>query len=351
MTDATPAVRRDLGAVFDAHVRHEFVDRDLEATMRTMAAEPYVVHVPTLTGGVGRDALRAFYGRHFIGRWPDDTEVRPVSRTVGTSRVVDELVVSFTHDREVPISLPGIAPTGRRIALPHVVVMGFEDGLVAHEHIYWDQASALAQAGLLDPDGLPVAGTDQAQALLARVEARPAPVPGSNAGRDLGAVFDRHVRLEFVDKDVDATMATMGAEPYVWNVPVALGGVGREGVARFYREVFVGHVPADTAVTPVSRTVGADQVVDELVLTFTHDSPVDFMLPGVAPTGRRVELPHVVVMGFEGGRVSYEHIYWDQASVLVQTGLLDPAGLPVLGAEPARWLRKRAGPLNRLLGS
>ena len=349
MSDAELAAGGDLGAMFDAHVRHEFVDMDLDATMRTMAADPYVFHVPTMTGGVGTNDVRAFYGAHFIGHWPKDTQVRQVSRTVGANQVVDELVLSYTHSREIPISLPGIKPTGRRIELPHVVVMGFKNGLVAHEHIYWDQASALVQAGLLDPAGLPMAGAEQARTLLAHVASRSAPPPGSNVGHDLGALFDRHVSLEFEDKDVEATMATMHAQPYVWNVPVSLGGDGYEGVNRFYRDKFVGHMPADTNVYPISRTVGADRVVDELILTFTHDSPVEFALPDVAPTGQRVELPHIVVMGFEGGKVTHEHIYWDQASLLVQVGLLDPANLPVLGIESAHWLRDRSGPLNQLL--
>ena len=59
------------------------------------------------------------------------------------------------------------------------------------------------------------------------------------------------------------------------------------------------------------------------------------MLPGIPPTGKRVEIPHVVVMKFENGKVAHEHIYWDQASVLVQVGLLDPVNLPVAGVEQA----------------
>lgn len=163
---------------------------------------------------------------------------------------------------------------------------------------------------------------------------------------DLGALFDDHVRHEFVHLDVDATMATMAAEPYVNNVPVLTGGVGREGVRRFYAEHFIGKWPADIALTPVSRTVGADQVVDEMVLGFTHDAPMDWLLPGVPPTGRHVEVPVVVVMAFERGKVAHEHVYWDQASVLVQVGLLDPRGLPVTGAEQARKLLDPSMPLN-----
>jgi carboxymethylenebutenolidase len=154
-------------------------------------------------------------------------------------------------------------------------------------------------------------------------------------GPDLGSVFDEHVRLEFVDKDVDAVMKTMVEEPYVWNVATATGGIGRDGVWSFYTEKFVGKMPDDTKVSPISRTVGQDQVVDELLLTFTHDRPIEFMLPGVPATGRYVELPHVVVMKFKDGKIVHEHIYWDQASLLVQVGLLDPAKLPAVGGDQA----------------
>ncbi len=152
----------DLGAIFDAHVQAEFVDKDVAATMATMAPEPYLTHVPTLTGGTGRVEVERFYRDHFVGHW-----LKPVSRTSGQNRVVDELIVSFTHDRELRVYLPGVAPTGRKVVLPHVVVMGFDEaGRVAYEHIYWDQATLLVQVGLLDPALLPVAGVEQAERLL-----------------------------------------------------------------------------------------------------------------------------------------------------------------------------------------
>ena len=159
---------------------------------------------------------------------------------------------------------------------------------------------------------------------------------------DLGAMFDQHVASEFVTKDVDATMRTMVAEPYVWHVPPLAGGRGGEAVRRFYATKFVGHTPADSVLTPIARTISDDRVIDEFVLEFTHDSELPWMLPGVAPTGRHVRIPTVVVMGFEGDRVAYEHIYWDQASVLAQIGLLDPAGLPISGSEQADQLLELA---------
>jgi carboxymethylenebutenolidase len=154
----------------------------------------------------------------------------------------------------------------------------------------------------------------------------------------LDEFFDAHIAAEFADRDVDATMATMAPEPYVLCIPILTGGVGGQGVRRFYSEHFVNQIPKDAEVTPISRTIGKDQVVDELIVSFTHDTQWDYLLPGIPPTGRRVELPHVVVMKIENGKVTHEHVWWDQATLLVQVGLLDPAKLPVAGVEQARKL-------------
>ena len=158
--------RQDLAGVFDDHVAAEFVDMDVDATMATMSADPYVYHLPSMTGGVGSENVRRFYGAHFIGKWPADVEITPVSRTVGDAQVVDELVLSFTHDVEMPQLLPGVAPTGKHVRLAFCVVVGFEDGKVSHEHIYWDQASLLVQVGLIDSAALPVTGAEQAENVL-----------------------------------------------------------------------------------------------------------------------------------------------------------------------------------------
>jgi carboxymethylenebutenolidase len=162
----SPTPEPDLGAVFDQHIRHEFEDQDVDATMQTMTKEPYVHHVPVMTGGVGYDGVYNFYKNHFIGKMPADTKVVRISRTVDKEQVVDELVLSLTHDREIDFILPGVAPTGRYVEIACVVVMNFKDGKIAHEHIYWDQASVLVQVGLLDPKLLPVAGQEQAKRLL-----------------------------------------------------------------------------------------------------------------------------------------------------------------------------------------
>lgn len=159
-----------------------------------------------------------------------------------------------------------------------------------------------------------------------------------NEHPDLGALCDGHIEREFADLDVDATMETMVAEPYVHCIATLAGGFGGQGVRRFYSEHFINQIPKDAKVTPVSRTVGKDQVVDEFILSFTHDTQWDYLLPGIPATGKRVELPHVLVMKFENGKVAHEHVWWDQASLLVQVGLLDPVKLPVVGAEQARKL-------------
>jgi len=163
---STDPERPDLSRLFDAHVAAEFVAKDAEATMNTMTDDPTVIHVPTLTGGRGAEELRAFYRDWFIPSWPADVELVPLSRTVDGERVVDEFIVCFTHSQEMPYLLPGIAPTGRRVEIPHVVIMGFKDGKVSYEHIYWDQASLLVQLGLLDQASLPVVGSDQPRALV-----------------------------------------------------------------------------------------------------------------------------------------------------------------------------------------
>jgi carboxymethylenebutenolidase len=157
--------RSSLGAVFDKHIRCEFQDHDVDATMKTMVREPYVHHVPMLTGGRGYDEVYNFYKNHFVGKMPDDTKVERISRTVGKDQVVDELILKFTHDKEIDYLIPGIPPTGKYVELPHVVVMKFVGNKIAHEHIYWDQASLLAQIGLLDANNLPVKGVEESRKL------------------------------------------------------------------------------------------------------------------------------------------------------------------------------------------
>jgi carboxymethylenebutenolidase len=166
---------------------------------------------------------------------------------------------------------------------------------------------------------------------------------------DLGPVFDEHMAAEFQLHDVDATMATMTPQPYLTHVPVVTGGCGQANLHDFYRDHFVTKWPADLAVERITRTQGDNILIDEFIVRFTHDVVMDAILPGVAPTGRRVELPHIAVVGFEDGKVAFERIYWDQASLLVQIGLLDASTLPVVGAEQTNVVLDPSRPRNRLI--
>ncbi len=161
-----PQAPETLARLWEEHTRHEFATRDVEETVATMVEDAYVNHIPVLTGGVGKAALREFYARHFIPRMPPDVQLIPLSRTIGSDRLVDEMVFTFTHTVEMDWMLPGIAPTGRRVEVPLVAIVHFRHGKVAHEHIYWDQASVLVQIGLLDPERLPITGIESARKAL-----------------------------------------------------------------------------------------------------------------------------------------------------------------------------------------
>ena len=168
-TDATnnlnPA-QQTLRQLWERHVQYEFSTRNTEDTLATMVEDAYVNHIPVLTGGVGRDELREFYSKRFIPQMPPDTEMTPVSRTIGEDQLVDEMVFKFTHSIRMDWMLPGIAPTGKRVEVPLIAIVRFREGKLAHEHIYWDQASVLVQIGLLDASKLPVAGVESARKVL-----------------------------------------------------------------------------------------------------------------------------------------------------------------------------------------
>jgi len=157
----------DLARLWEQHTGHEFVTRDVEATLDTMVEDAYVNHIPVMTGGSGKSELREFYSRDFIPSMPPDTTLTPVSRTIGQDQLVDEMIFSFTHTQEMPWMLPGVAATHRRVEVPLVVIVKFRDGKLAHEHIYWDQASVLKQIGLLPDAGLPVFGAETTKKVLA----------------------------------------------------------------------------------------------------------------------------------------------------------------------------------------
>lgn len=156
----------DLSHLWEEHTSHEFVTRDTEATLATMVDDAYVNHVPVMTGGYGKAALREFYSQKFIPSMPPDTTLKPISRTVGENQLVDEMIFSFTHTQEMPWMLPGVAPTNRHVEIPLVAIVKFRGGKLAHEHIYWDQASVLRQIGLLADPALPVYGSETARKVV-----------------------------------------------------------------------------------------------------------------------------------------------------------------------------------------
>jgi carboxymethylenebutenolidase len=168
--------------------------------------------------------------------------------------------------------------------------------------------------------------------------------------RALVETWEQHMAAEFDTQSIEATMATMTADPIVNHVPVMTGGVGAREVRQFYTQYFIGRHPPDTAIVPLTRTVGHNRIVDELIYQFTHTIEMPWMLPGVAPTGRHVEVALVVVVEFLEGRIRGERIYWDQASVLAQIGMLEVGHLPATGIEAARKVRDPAQePSNALI--
>jgi carboxymethylenebutenolidase len=164
----------------------------------------------------------------------------------------------------------------------------------------------------------------------------------------LSSAWDQHVASEFAAKSADQALATMTTDPYVNLVPLMIGARGRNEVHDFYSNHFLSQIPPDMEMVTVSRTIGQGRVVDELIARFTHSIRMDWLLPGIPPTGKRVELPFVVIVQFEGDKVAHEHLYWDQASVLVQVGLLDRT-LPVRGGEIAAQVLNPTRPMNELI--
>ncbi len=168
---------------------------------------------------------------------------------------------------------------------------------------------------------------------------------------NLEELWEKHLECEFATRSAEETMKTMVAEPYVNHVPNMTGGYGYSELLRFYKHHFIPSVPKDTKIVPVSRTVGDDTLVDEFIFCFTHDVEMDFMLPGIPPTGKYLEVPHVAVVHFRGDKIAHEHIYWEQATALVQLGLLDPKGLPVAGVETAKKVLDPSLPANTLMAA
>ncbi|KAJ6437348.1 LOW QUALITY PROTEIN: lea domain-containing protein [Purpureocillium lavendulum] len=170
----------DLEAIWDEHTYYEFADRSVEHTMSTMVQEPYVNHVPTLTGGIGRERLSVFYRDNFIFNNSADTELELISRTVGIDRVIDEFIFKFTHDQEIDWLLPGVPPTGLKAEVPFTAVVNVRGDRLYHEHISWDQGTVLRQLGLL-PEYLPF----------------PFPIPRDGDGGDDGGAAGGRAQFEY----------------------------------------------------------------------------------------------------------------------------------------------------------
>jgi carboxymethylenebutenolidase len=164
----------------------------------------------------------------------------------------------------------------------------------------------------------------------------------------MNRLWETHVGSEFTHKNTDETLATMTDNPRVTIVPTMIGGQGLEEMRTFYSTHFLNQLPPDLEIVPISRTIGESRVVDELVLRFTHSMTMDWVLPGIPATGQRIEFAMVVVVHIEGDKIASENIYWDNATILRQAGLLADPKLPVLGAESARNMIEPA-PLNELI--
>ncbi|WP_235879982.1 ester cyclase [Polyangium aurulentum] len=162
-------------------------------------------------------------------------------------------------------------------------------------------------------------------------------------------LWDKHLAAEFGSKNTEEVLSTMTDEPRVNIVALMAGANGRKELEGFYSNHFLNQLPPDIEAIPVSRTVGESRVVDEMILRFTHSIQMDWMLPGVPPTGKRIELAMVAVVQMQDGKIAHEHIYWDNATVLYQAGLLDSPTLPLVGAESARQVLDPSRPMNTLI--
>ncbi|KAF2147560.1 uncharacterized protein K452DRAFT_282566 [Aplosporella prunicola CBS 121167] len=157
-------------------------------------------------------------------------------------------------------------------------------------------------------------------------------------------------------------MSTMIPSPAVNHVPTGTGGIGRGDLMRFYREFFLPAIPPSLNMRLVARTCGVDRVVDELVVSLRHTQELPWLLPGIPPTNKPLQFAMVSSVAVRGGKFVSERVYWDQAGVLVQAGLLDPKAavppalrqkgverLPVLPESAKKVLDEESVPSNELI--
>jgi carboxymethylenebutenolidase len=136
--------------IWNDHTAAEFGQKSADAALKTMVEAPNVTILANKAGGRGKEGVRAFYADILIPQWPDDARMDLVNRVVGRSQLVDEMRLSFTHAKQMDWLLPGVPATGKKVEIDVVIVVRFEDGLIAEERIYWDHAAVLRQVGLLD---------------------------------------------------------------------------------------------------------------------------------------------------------------------------------------------------------
>ncbi|KAJ1710274.1 hypothetical protein NYO67_7541 [Aspergillus flavus] len=170
--------------------------------------------------------------------------------------------------------------------------------------------------------------------------------------------FQKHLDLEktwegieqekYFSSDMSTAMTNYTTEetPTVTYIPTLKGASGIQALHQFYKTSFLQGRPPSMRLRLLSRTIGADRVVDELYVAFKHTQEMPWILPGLQPTDRQVEIVLVSIVTLRGGKLYSEHIYWDQASVLVQVGLIDRnlvpeqakgiTALPIIGREAAK---------------
>jgi hypothetical protein len=152
-------------------------------------------------------------------------------------------------------------------------------------------------------------------------------------------------------------------EPSVTYIPTLTGGSTASDLQNFYSNHFLTSSPTSLRMKLLSRTTGVDRIIDEFLLSFTHTHPIPWLLPSIPRTNKPVQVPMVSVVAVRGGQLVSERVYWDQASVLVQIGLLDPVlgvpkglkgkgmeRLPAWGSEQAEVVRDARGAEEAGLG-
>ncbi len=382
---ATPAAGRGPGLLIEQEIFG--VNRSLRAVADLFAEEGYVCLVPDLfwrlepgvdLGYGAADMERAFalYKRFDVDRALEDigdalAALRALPECTGKAGAMGfclggklAWLTAVRHRVDVAVSFYGVGieetlDEADGLSCPLLLHFAGADGFVPPEAV---TAIEERLGGRKDVEVHVYPGVDHAfynrdradayhrpSAMMAHSRTVAALRSAMGPDYDLEALWEDHLDCEFRTRDTAATMKTMVPEPYVNHVPTMTGGTGAEALARFYARHFIPKMPKDTTLTPISRTVGADRVVDEMLFSFTHDEQIDWMLPGVPPTGRKVSVPLVAIVNFRGDKLYHEHIYWDQASVLVQIGLLDGAGLPVAGVEAAQKVADETLPSNELI--